>query len=228
MKKILYIFLIITLSYYSKCDTIILSKQKLNESIEKDNKLNEYFNYIKLSLNSNILPSEEEIKLEVDDKKLYLPGFEKIDFNVKKVLEIDLNESNSNGETATIIAIEYKNNEALKYFLEKKVNLDIRHPILGKYPIQTAIYFENLEAVKLLLEYDNNMVNIQNDVDGWTPLEEATLKGNIEIVKLLLNNGADPLLKDKKGNTALDLAVNFGKGEIVKALRDKIKEIRHK
>lgn len=227
MKKLIFLFMIFFyFAFSNKNDTIIISKEKLNEKIEIENKINEYFNYVKLSLNANIIAKETEEKEKENLKNFFLPGFEKVEFSNKKINDIDINVKNSKGETALIIAIENRNNEYLKYLLSKNVNLDVKHPILGKYPIHTAIYFENMEALKMLIEYDKKMVNYQNDIDGWTPLEEATLKGNSEMVKLLLENCANPLLKDKKGNTALDMAVNFGKGEIVKLIRNKIKENR--
>ena len=34
------------------------------------------------------------------------------------------------------------------------------------------------------------------------------------------------MIKDDNGGTAIDMATQFGKGEIVKLLRDRVKEIR--
>ena len=69
-------------------------------------------------------------------------------------------------------------------------------------------------------------MNEQSGVDGWTPLEDATLKSNTEIVKILLENGANPLINDYSGGTAVDMGTEFGTGEIVKLLRDNIKASR--
>lgn len=79
-----------------------------------------------------------------------------------------------------------------------------------------------------MLKYNKSFANLQNDIDGWTPLEDAALKGNIQITKLLLSYGADPNLKDYSGNNAIDLATNYGKGAIVKLLRDNVKKIKNK
>lgn len=92
----------------------------------------------------------------------------------------------------------------------------------------TAAYYGNEEAVETLLKKDSRLANIGSTVDGWTPLEDATLKANVEIVKILLKYGANPTLTDKHGGTPMDMATKFGKGEIVKVLRDHIKANRSK
>ena len=82
--------------------------------------------------------------------------------------------------------------------------------------------------METLLKKDSRLANIGSTVDGWTPLEDATLKANVEIVKILLKYGANPTLTDKHGGTPMDMATKFGKGEIVKVLRDHIKANRSK
>ena len=107
---------------------------------------------------------------------------------------------------------------------------DIRteHPVFGKLTLHTAAYYQNETAVEMLLKSDSSLVNEKSGTDGWTPLQDATLKSNTRIVKMLLDYGADPLARDYKGGTAMDMATEFGKGEIVKLLRDKIKSNRRK
>ena len=78
----------------------------------------------------------------------------------------------------------------------------------------------------MILDRYPKLVNVQSQNDGFTALQEAVLKNNVEIVKLLLDRGADPRIKDYKGGTAMDMATEFGKGEIVKELRLKIKQQR--
>ena len=55
--------------------------------------------------------------------------------------------------------------------------------------------------------------------DFYLPLEK-------HFVKILLENGANPLINDYSGGTAVDMGTEFGKGEIVKLLRDNIKASR--
>lgn len=139
---------------------------------------------------------------------------------------IDVNSKDRYGYTPIITAIEAGNNEILKFLIENGADVREKHPVFGKLTLHTACYYENEEAVEILLKAASDLVNERSGTDGWTPLEDATLKSNTRIVKLLLLYGANPLIKDNNGGTALDMATEFGKGEIVKLLRDKIKEIR--
>ena len=112
--------------------------------------------------------------------------------------------------------------------IENGANLYETHPIFNRTTVGTAAYYENEEAVEMLLKKDPKLANIGSTVDGWTPLEDATLKANVKIVKILLQYGANPTITDKHGGTPMDMAVKFGKGEIVKILRDHIKANRSK
>lgn len=52
-----------------------------------------------------------------------------------------------------------------------------------------------------------------------TPLHKATTGGNLEAVRLLLAYGADGTIKDNKGRTPEDYAVEAGRSDIVRILR---------
>ncbi|WP_156299848.1 ankyrin repeat domain-containing protein [Streptobacillus canis] len=208
-------------------DKFLISKAKLEEEQKKEKVLNDFFNSIKFSNNTlamAYIAGNDDRTISIYPDNAYAPGFAPI---IKKGVEIvDINSKNRLGDTALMLAIEYNNVYILEELLKRDVNLNVKHPILGKYPLHSAIFFENFEAVKLLVEKKPEMVNFQSDVDGWHPLEDAALKGNYEITKYLLDHGSNPLHKDFNGDSAIDLAANFGKGDIVKLLRDKIKEIR--
>lgn len=141
---------------------------------------------------------------------------------------VDVNAKSKDGYTPIIVAIEAKNNEILKLLIENGADLYEKHPIFNRTTVGTAAYYENAEAVELLLKQDSRLANVGSTVDGWTPLEDATLKANVRIVKVLLDYGANPTITDKHGGTPMDMATKFGKGEIVKILRDYIKANRGK
>jgi ankyrin repeat protein len=46
----------------------------------------------------------------------------------------------------------------------------------------------------------------KTDCNGNTPLHTAASKGNFEVVKFLVEAGANPIAKNSKGKTPLDLA----------------------
>jgi uncharacterized protein len=53
---------------------------------------------------------------------------------------------------------------------------------------------------------------------GMTPLMVAARSGNIDVVRELLKAGANPTLKDVRGRTARQLALEFGHDEVARAL----------
>ncbi|BBM45013.1 ankyrin repeat domain-containing protein [Leptotrichia trevisanii] len=141
---------------------------------------------------------------------------------------VDINARSRDGYTPIIVAIEAKNNDILKLLIENGANLYETHPVFNRTTVGTAAYYENIEALEMLLKQDSKLANVGSVVDGWTPLEDATLKANSRIVKMLLQYGANPTITDKHGGTPMDMATKFGKGEIVKILRDYIKANRGK
>ncbi|WP_369715184.1 ankyrin repeat domain-containing protein [Leptotrichia sp. HSP-536] len=171
------------------------------------------------ALENEILHRKEGVYgVNLDKKSIYDGDVEMVNVNARS----------QDGYTPIIVAIESRNNEILNLLIENGANLYERHPIFNRTTLGTAAYYENMEAVKVLLKKDPKLVNIGSTIDGWTPLQDATLKMNYEIVKFLLEHGANPTITDKHGGTPMDMATKFGKGEIVKLLRDNIKANRKK
>ena len=56
--------------------------------------------------------------------------------------------------------------------------------------------------------------------NGWAALHYSALMGRLASVKRLLQKGADPSLRSKVGNTALDYARSNGKNEVVALLSE--------
>jgi hypothetical protein len=62
-------------------------------------------------------------------------------------------------------------------------------------------------ATSVLLTWmDKKLINIK-DIDGLTPLHLGTIAGSTRIVRSMLLNGSDPTLKDKRGRTPTDIAI---------------------
>ena len=198
----------------------------LLDSIRKHN--NKFVQFY-LATKDNITNRE---KLENDilhrKKGVYGVNLDKESLYENDIEMVDVNARNQDGYTPIIVAIEARNNEILNLLIENGANLYERHPVFNRTTLGTAAYYENMEAVKALLKKDPKLVNIGSTIDGWTPLQDATLKMNYEIVKFLLEHGANPTITDKHGGTPMDMATKFGKGEIVKLLRDNIKANRRK
>jgi ankyrin repeat protein len=70
--------------------------------------------------------------------------------------------------------------------------------------LHRAASYGLVDHVKDMVRSSRRQVNAL--VGGWTPLQLATLWGHIDVVKLLLTRGADPLVRDPFGRTALEVA----------------------
>jgi len=80
---------------------------------------------------------------------------------------------------------------------------DINKTERGSSLLDTAVRFGSLETVKFLL--DAGAKPNERDNYGVTPLMYAASGNNSEAAKLLLEHGADPQLKNPRGQTAMDL-----------------------
>ena len=83
-----------------------------------------------------------------------------------------------------------------------------------------AIQHGSPADVESILATDKVSINAR-DEGGWTPLMRAVASGNIEIVRALLDNGADPAVRDKRGVTALSVAGPAAQAILKKYLRPK-------
>ncbi|WP_310412927.1 ankyrin repeat domain-containing protein [Chamaesiphon sp. OTE_8_metabat_110] len=148
--------------------------------------------------------------------------------------KLDINQTDSQGNTPLHLAIERNNGVSLiDILLANGARTDLRN-YQGETPLTIAISKNYFDAVKLLLSR-NSKVNFP-DGDGKTPLmsaiDAATNDGDGDrftpatftspaappfdrsrsapkIVKLLLAKGANPNLVDRDGNTALHLLSNL-------------------
>ncbi|XP_057654548.1 ankyrin repeat domain-containing protein 40-like [Diorhabda carinulata] len=74
--------------------------------------------------------------------------------------------------------------------------------------LREAASIGDTERVTMLLS-QNVDVNSQNSVNGWTALHWAYKRGNENIIKLLNDHGANPDIKNFKGQTPNDLCPNL-------------------
>lgn len=86
----------------------------------------------------------------------------------------------------------------------------------GWTPLLTAAYKGNIDGISLLLEHGGSLKD--QDVKESGPLHFAAYGGQPSAIRFLLDRGADPALRNRDGNTALDLAMGSTNPEVVEAL----------
>ncbi len=160
----------------------------------------------------------------------------------------DANTINADGEHALLIAVREESSEVVQVLLRQpKLKPDARNN-LGETPLMIAALKGREDWVNALLRLDadvnktgwtplhyaatgghaqlvKQLLEQHAYIDAEspnksTPLMMAAMYGNAETVKLLLNEGADWRLKNDKGMTALDFAVNGQRPDAAKLLRE--------
>ena len=81
-------------------------------------------------------------------------------------------------------------------------------------PIAYATYDQNLALVEHLLA-KGAKVNKAHPAEGIAPLHYAARKCETKLIRVLLDGGADPTIRDAKGETPLDWAREANRGEDV-------------
>lgn len=106
--------------------------------------------------------------------------------------------------------------ELFKYLIEQQVDLDI---CKGKENALTlATHYGNYNVVEFLIKEYYFDIN-SKDLAGDTALIVAIKNDQAQIMQLLLELGADKSLKDSKGKTAYDYAVERGFAELAELLK---------
>ena len=163
-------------------------------------------------------------------------------------LGVNVNYSNSEGQTALILASEagqdevvrtlisagansnHQDNNGLTAIIVSKTteiflsllqpNVDIDISIHGSStPLMIASDLGYLTVVETLLRL-NNHPNVQNK-SGWSALILASRSGHLQVVELLLEENADPNVCTKAGCTALAFASRNGYHQVVQLLLHK-------
>jgi uncharacterized protein len=112
----------------------------------------------------------------------------------------DLNATNEVGETPLMMAVIKGHLELAAAMLEKDADVNKT----GWTPLHYAATSGNNKLISMLLE-KHAYIDAESP-NGSTPLMMAAMYGSAASVKLLLDEGADPLLKNQIGMTATDFA----------------------
>ncbi len=134
--------------------------------------------------------------------------------NITKVLierGADIDEVDKTGQTALSISADFGSVANIKILLEANASVEIRDNE-GKTPLMHAVKqtFRTIgnryrETVKILIAA-GVLIDVQDKYGNTALILAAVEEDNNEIIKILLDAGADPFLKNKKGKTAYDVA----------------------
>ena len=112
--------------------------------------------------------------------------------------------------------------EILKLLLHSGADVN-RQNVQGVTALYFAVEKNSLDAVRLLVERDEILVDLKRDRKRWkvwTPLIKACHEGYYSIVALLLNKGADVNGETDDGNSPLYAAANKNRENVIRLLLD--------
>jgi ankyrin repeat protein len=136
----------------------------------------------------------------------------------------DINIQAKNGFNALMTAIQGKttnHTDIAKKLININANLELKNK-KGNTSLMIAIDESKTEIANMIIKKNTNVINIQSDNDGYTPLMNAIEMNNIAIVKSLIEAGADITKKNNKGKTAFMMASNPENKQIIKLLSEKV------
>ena len=89
----------------------------------------------------------------------------------------------------------------------------------GEGPLYKAVLWEDCQMISVLLTINPDL---HKDIDykGMTPLHVAAYDGYLDVVHLLLRWHANPLVRDNRGKTAFDYAVQKEHPHVVEVIHN--------
>lgn len=132
---------------------------------------------------------------------------------------VNVNTANEYGFTSLMQACKHGKLEIVKFLLNNEANIHGQNQH-GISPLLWAIAEGHFDIVQLLIEKGANINSA--DMSKFTPLMYAAYRGYKNIVQFLLNNDADVKKITQHGKTALSLAQETNRIEIVEILQEHI------
>lgn len=135
---------------------------------------------------------------------------------------IDVNSTDDLGTPILNIAVRNDNEEFTKRLLELGADINAISKDRGYTAVMDAVWRGNLELTKLLITKGADLNTINKE--GQNNLVLAVGADKDKIVKLLVENGANPDIKDQMGMSAYGYATLFRKEKIIEILKPYHKE----
>lgn len=135
----------------------------------------------------------------------------------------DVNAVDRNQSTPLNYAVMYRHNgpEILAQLLKRGAKIDVKNKS-QQTPLHVACYYDRADCGKLLIEAGADLQVVDNNAN--TPLLAACLNSP-DLVKQMLDKGADPLVRNRQGQTALHLACQANRFDIVDLVVDRFENV---
>lgn len=127
---------------------------------------------------------------------------------------MDVNTADPSGTTLLMISARLGNLDLLETLLANRASVNRRNQF-GDTALLLAVLKGQIEAVQALIDKGADL-----NSSGWTPLHYTVFADSREITALLIAKGANLDTRAPNGQTALMLAVKFGKTDLVRQLID--------
>lgn len=157
--------------------------------------------------------STEDLFLLIKENK-----FKKLEEIIKKNDNIKLDIHDENYNYLIHYLITFNQYDLIKLILSKNIRLDVLD-IDGRTILYYPIKYNYSDIFKLLLEYNKKIIGISivdiKDNIGNTALHYATMLNNLNFVIELINNNADPLIRNNEAENILHIALKFNRNDII-------------
>jgi uncharacterized protein len=176
----------------------------------------EFFNAIKagnldevqhlLSLNSSLI-REKDNGLSPVLPAAYHQKPEMADFLAEKAVKLTIFEASATGKTDQIVRQLARDPQLVNAYAED-----------GFQPLGLACFFGYYETVEFLLKAGAAINSPSRNPLNAAPIQSAAAAGHVRIVMLLLNNGANPNVREQDGHTPLHAAAQNGDAQMIRSL----------
>ncbi|KJV71461.1 ankyrin repeat domain-containing protein [Orientia tsutsugamushi] len=188
-------------------------------------KIQEFINYCKTSNEFYFALQLAVLQNDVEAAKLFIhsnadlintqgPGRQTIPWPGGKTIQLSCR------ETALHLAVKENKLDCAELLISEGIDLNAKNSF-GYTALYNAIICDNVEAVKLLIDANADLINIQLSCRE-TALHLAVKEGKLDCVKLLIDANADLInIRDPVRGSALHLALKEGKLDYAKLLVSK-------
>ncbi|KAL6719858.1 superkiller [Lecanora helva] len=156
-----------------------------------------------------------------------------LEYHEKGEVNVHLDQRTGNGKTSLYDACQRNNSEIVSLLLDAGANVFIGHNE-GGTTLYEVCHHENYRLVQKIVEKARQSVNSDEEFlqflntrhgpTGNTALMVCAVRNRLSFLNLLLQNGADPLLRNKGDETILHCACRLDNIDLVRTIVDNVRQ----